>query len=496
MDEHDDGWRWWRMTVRTRIVAAITLVSAVALLSVGISAYLVERSRILESIDERLAANLESARHIVEAGDDDQNGAWTSADEALAAVVQRMSPDDNTGALGIVRGQPTLAPPVPLDVDLLEVPAFATHAAEAASAGEPVVGTFAEGDVTWRFLAAPIAVSGDGPAEVVFAMVYDVEGEFAEINDAANAYLISAAIALIAITAVATIVSTRLLRPLRRMRETADRITARSLSERLPVDGRDDVADLAATMNAMLDRLDAALDSQRELLSDVGHELKTPITVVRGHLEVMDARDRDDVTQTRELAVDELERMGKLVDDLSRAAALHGPAPIAPREVDAGDLVRGIVHKTSAIEGATVDAVAVADVVAWLDPDRITQAMLQLAQNAVTHGGGHVAIGSAVVDDALHLRVRDHGPGVAGADQSIVFDRFHRGAAGGSGLGLHIVQVIARAHGGAASVSDAVGGGAMFTIVLPGAVRDGGWREIDGVAVPPRPPLPVTSGGA
>ncbi|MFV0373782.1 sensor histidine kinase [Microbacterium sp.] len=481
-------WRWHSPTVRTRIVAAITAVAALALIAVGVSAYFVERARVLDSIDDRLEANLASARHIVAAGDGD-SGTWPGADAALEAVVQRMSPDDHTGALGIIDGRAVLVPGVPLDVDLRSSPGFASFAADAVVGGEPVIGTYSDGELIWRYLAAPIAVAGGADAvPVVFAMAYDVRSELAEINDAARAYLISAAIALVVIAAVAGVVSTRLLRPLREMRKTAQRVTARSLSERLPVTGRDDVSDLAATMNAMLDRLDAALDSQRRLLSDVGHELKTPLTIVHGHLEVMDADDPADVEESRALAIDELDRMSKLVSELAAAAALHGSAPITRREVDAGDLVRSVIRKAEGIVGAEVTPRAVADVVSSIDPERLTQAMLQLVQNAVTHGGGRVDIGSTVEGESLVLTVRDHGAGVPDSEKERVFERFHRGDpdTSGSGLGLNIVQMIARAHGGEAIVRDVPGGGAAFELRLAHAVVPAaGWQAdaVDAVAV-------------
>lgn len=481
------------VSVRTRIVAAITLVAALGLLSVGVTVYFVEREANLQGIEDRLRDNLDSARYIVETGDND-SGTWASAEEALRQVVQRMSPDDNTGALGIMDGAARFSPGIRLDLDLTTSPGFASAAAEAAATGVPAVRTYAEDGVRWRYLAVPIVIQGAEPAEdVVFALAYDVDAELSEMDDPARAYLLASAIALLIITAVAAIVSTRLLRPLRRMRETAERVSAQSLSERLPIDGEDDVSELAATMNAMLDRLDEALDSQRRLLSDVGHELKTPITIVRGHLEVMDAADVADVESSRDLAVDELDRMHNLVRDLANAASLHGPRPVALVPVDTSDLLSLVVRKAGAIAGASVSAGPAADVVLDADPERLTQALLQLVQNAVTHGGGEVIVGSRVVPGAVEFWVRDHGAGVPDHQKPLVFDRFHRGdaEAHGSGLGLNIVQVIARAHGGTASVVDAAGGGAVFLLSIP---YDGAYDASTSVAAPvgPPPPVPVT----
>lgn len=132
---------------------------------------------------------------------------------------------------------------------------------------------------------------------------------------------------------------------------------------------------------------------------------------------------------------------------------------------------------------------------AMLDPARITQAMLQLAQNAVTHGGGRIEMGSAAVADTVELWVRDHGPGVADEAKSQVFERFQRGTEAqvrsGSGLGLHIVQVITRAHHGAVRVEDAPGGGALFILSVPAPPAVQPPQDLAGdVVIPPRPPLP------
>ncbi|WP_175988272.1 sensor histidine kinase [Microbacterium tenebrionis] len=486
--------RWPAISVRTRIVAAITLVAAVGPLAVGLSVYFVERQVILEQVDARLHDNLDSARFIV--GEGDEGAAWSSSSAALAAVVQRMSPDDNTGAMGMTAGVITTVPGIQLDLDLQDAAEFAAHVDRLLSGEQPLIGTYAEDGSTWRYLAAPIIVEGSpDPAEVVFVLVYDLEAELAEINDSAVMFLWASAIALIVIAATGSIVATRLLRPLRQMRQTAERISAQSLNERLPVDGNDDVAELSETMNDMLDRIDAALESQRQLLSDVGHELKTPITIVRGHLEVMDPADAEDATQTRDLAVDELERMGRLVQDLASAAALHGPSPVQLQPVDAAELLTQIVRKAQGIDGANVTLGPVAGRTAMLDPARITQAMLQLAQNAVTHGGGRIALGSAAVADTVELWVRDHGPGVADEAKSQVFERFQRGTEAqvrsGSGLGLHIVQVITRAHHGAVRVEDAPGGGALFILSVPAPPAVLPPQDLAGdVVIPPRPPLP------
>lgn len=475
-------------SVRTRLIAVITIVAALGMIAVGFAVFLQERSRTLQQVDALLQGGLDTARFLVEQGDP-RAGTWTSTSEALAAVVQRTAPDDNTGTVGLLNGAPRLVPGVALDVDLLTQPGFILHVEDATAGGDPVIGTYAENGVVWRYLATPISV-GDGD-DGTFVLAYDLNAELAELDQSAQVWVIASAITIAVIAGAAALATTRLLRPIRQMRDTAERVSGQSVTERIPIQGRDDVSGLAATMNDMLDRIDDALESQRRLLSDVGHELKTPLTIVRGNLEVLDPDDPRDVRETRNLVVDELERMARLVQDLAAAAALHGPAPVKPEEVDAADLVRQIIRKSEGITGADVETGPIAEVVTALDPARVTQAALQLAQNAVTHGGGRLVISSAVVDDRWELSVRDFGPGVPDPAKERVFDRFHRGPdtdAAGSGLGLNIVQVIARAHGGTARVTDALGGGAVFTLSIP--LSTSRLRVPEGLVIPPRPDLP------
>lgn len=456
------------VSVRVRLMAVIASAVIVGLAGVGASVYVVERQRILGTTDDLLRSNLDAAQVLVE-----QLIAETpdvTAREALRVVVQRVSPDDNMGVLGIVGGEATLVPGIDLDVELQSRPDFVSYVVDQSNGTDAYLGRYAEGDVAWQYIVTPIRIDENQTDEVLFVMAYDLDAELREIDGPGRAYLVASGVMIVLIVLVGAFAAGRLLRPLRQMRETAERVSGQALDERLPVEGRDDVSELARTMNDMLDRLDEALDSQRQLLSDVRHELRTPITIVRGHLELMDVGDPDDVRETQELAVDELDRMNDLVQGLSETASLHGPAPISPEPTDVRDLLAQLVRKASAIEGATVSAGPVVSVVAPLDPARITQAVLQLAQNGVTHGGAELVIGSRLAGDRLELWVRDHGRGVADRDKPHIFERFHRGSGEGrgSGLGLNIVQVIARAHGGSVRVTDPHDGpGAVFVLSLP-----------------------------
>ena len=156
----------------------------------------------------------------------------------------------------------------------------------------------------------------------------------AGLTDTIRTYIVVALLSLLVITAFAAAQSGRLLAPLRTLRETADEITDTDLSRRLPETGNDDITALTRTFNRMLDRLEAAFVGQRQFLDDAGHELKTPLTVLRGHLELLDVGSPAEIAETRELLLDEIDRMSRLVGELILLAKSDRPDFVTPRPVD------------------------------------------------------------------------------------------------------------------------------------------------------------------
>ena len=165
------------------------------------------------------------------------------------------------------------------------------------------------------------------------------------LHETMRTYAIVAALALLMVTAMAAWVSGRLLSPLRTLRETADDISETDLSQRLPVTGNDDLTALTRTFNGMLARLESAFVGQREFLDDAGHELKTPLTVLRGHLELLDTDNPEDVAETRLLLLDEIDRMSRLVGDLILLAKSDRPDFLQTQPVDLDGLTRDLVAK-------------------------------------------------------------------------------------------------------------------------------------------------------
>lgn len=358
------------------------------------------------------------------------------------------------------------------DSALFASPAFADTVDRLRASGGSATVEVASG--RYEVAVRPVLDAAGGSA--AFVVAWNVTAERAEIRSMLLTYGAVALGSWLVITLIAWSLAGRLLRPVRTLRATAQQIAdSGDLGRRIEVSGRDDLTDLTETVNEMLARLETAFTSQRELLDDAGHELRTPLTVVRGHLELLDPDDTADVAATRSLVLEEVDRMSLLVDDLLVLAKARRPDFVRPEEVDAAALVTGLLEKCRALGPRRwlLDATPPDGTLVRLDPRRITQAMLQLAENAVRHtaDGDTVALGCEVGPETTTLWARDTGPGVAPEDRAVVFGRFQRGAQArgdGFGLGLSIVTAIAEAHGGTLDLDPyRPGEGAVFRITIP-----------------------------
>lgn len=274
-------------------------------------------------------------------------------------------------------------------------------------------------------------------------------------------------------TVLAWAAAGRILQPLRDLTETARSITDTDLSQRIDVDGNDEIAELAETFNGMLDRLDEAFASERRFIDDAGHELRTPITVIRGNLEVM-GDDPDDRVETVKVVTDELDRMARIVDDLLDLAKAEQPDFIQPGPIDLDEFIRELVGKAAALQERPWHVERAEPAQFHADRHRLNQAMMNLARNAVEHtpAGAPVHVGGEIDGSAVVLWVRDEGPGIEEQDRQRIFERFSRAESTrarteGAGLGLAIVAAIAEAHGGTVSIDDPPEGGARFTVTIP-----------------------------
>ncbi|MEO3973949.1 HAMP domain-containing sensor histidine kinase [Streptomyces sp. CAU 1734] len=326
-----------------------------------------------------------------------------------------------------------------------------------------------------RYGVVPVQVAGD-PRDVRLVVLEFRDRQLREEQRVAKMLLATAFGALICAGLASWLVAGRILAPIRLVRQTAAQIGESDLKQRLEVEGDDDVAALTHTFNHMLDRLESAFTTQRRFLDEVGHELRTPITVVRGHLELMEDG-VEERAMTRALVVDELDRMSRIVDDLLLLARAERPDFLNVGETNLTDLIVDVVAKARALGQRHWRVAAVSEATVLVDGQRLTQGLIQLAANAVRHtlDGDLIEMGSAVREGRVLLWVRDTGPGVGPVDRDRIFGRFVQAgrvaspaqAGTGIGLGLAIVREIAEAHGGTAWVEDAETGGARFVLDLP-----------------------------
>ena len=278
-----------------------------------------------------------------------------------------------------------------------------------------------------------------------------------------------AGIALAAL--VGAFVARGALRPVGRLTATAERITeTHDLTERIETEGDDELSRLGATFNAMLDSLEGAIRSQRQLVSDASHELRTPLTSLRTNIDLLrqgvELSDQDRDRLLRDLGR-ELEELTTLVANTVELAR-GGQRDLHLEQVRLDEVAERVVQRAKARFPSLEFALDATETTVWGDPDELERAVWNLAENAAkwSNGGGRVEL--TVIDG--QVAVRDHGPGVPASERPFIFDRFYRSerARGrpGSGLGLAIVRQIAEDHGGRVDFEEPEGGGARFRLVL------------------------------
>lgn len=429
------------LSVRSRIVVWMLLVSAFGLAASGIASYIVQRENVLTAIDDKLLRVVDDVQDIAsgattgDAPGPDAAVALTSVDEVLQTAMMQLIPAANESMLGFVDGSATrdrsTTPPFritdsPELVNRLLTEATTTGIVLGTAPTPGNLGTTTDASpdtafpATVRYIIIPVNVRED-PRSGLFVAAFDVDAELAPVTQSLETYARVALGALVLVGLVAWLVAGRLLRPIRLLRDAAiGSSSAADLVERIPVTGHDDVSNLAEAINDMFDRLQQSSLSQQRLLDDVGHELKTPITIIRGQLEVLDASRQTEVEATRALAIEELDRMGSLLASISLLAQSRAPHFVELATLDLAGFTRTVAAKARALDSARhwsvrgpstmieADAAAPATTEASapghgaipvsLDADRITQAWLQLAANAARHStpGGRIELSSRI----------------------------------------------------------------------------------------------------
>jgi signal transduction histidine kinase len=296
-------------------------------------------------------------------------------------------------------------------------------------------------------------------------------------HDVEKTFLLVGAAALVAALLAGYLLAARTAAPLRRFSDTAAEVDGGDLSPRIVSDPASaaELRALADSFNHMLDRLEDAFARQRGFVSDASHELRSPLTAIRGQIEVLarqQAPDAAAVKRVEAVTLTELRRVERLVEEMLTLARLDEGVGPTRRRLDAATFLRDAVG--AAPGGADLGEVASGKLEA--DPEMIARVVRNLIENARRHAGhdGTVRVSSAATAGRLRISVDDDGPGIAPAERERIFDRFHRSEAardrssGGSGLGLAIARSIVAAHGGKIEADESPLGGARVSFELPG----------------------------
>lgn len=467
------------MTLRARIAAAASLAVGLAVLLAAVSLYLAVRSDLRGQVDASLSQRGQQfvvvSRYLPPAGSAGAygNGAPSGAGPPPAVrlhagrhhgfpnavqpgrfggasgFVQFISPSGTVDVPGGQGSSPSIAPS-------RSDRAIAAHGSGRALSDRTVHGTHLR-----------VLTIGDGAqgAVLIALPLTEVDHELRQIL----LILLIVGLAGIALAALlGALVARTALTPIVRFTRRAETLTGNlSLSERVEVSGRDELARLAISFNATLDALERSAEAQRNLIADAGHELRTPISSLRANIQILGDADRlpvEDQESLRRDIVDELDELTALVSDVVELARGSRAEP-ARDDVRVDEIVSDAVARTRR-RGDLSFQVDLEPTVVRGEPDRINRAVSNLLDNARKWSPP-----DGLIEITLHdgvLTVRDHGPGFEAADMGRVFERFYRAERArklpGSGLGLAIVRQAAEAHGGEVSAGNAPGGGASVRV--------------------------------
>ncbi len=414
-----------RLPIRLRLTLAFALAMAVVLAATGAFLYF----RLAASLDEGIDEGLEAL-----------------SVQATAAVQ---------------RGEPVADTPIPADERFIRV---------LGSDGRVLEETPRDFDGPARTLERPVESPEGQVVVVVGASLEDrdetLRGFLTELFLIGPAALLAASLLGYAIAAAA-------LRPVESMRAEAAVISGADPGRRLPLPrARDEIRRLGETLNAMLGRLESALERERGFVADASHELRTPLALLKTELELAlrHQRSAEEQEQALRSAADETNRLVRLAEDLLvLARSDQGRLALRVETVPASRLLGTVAGRFG--EPVHVSAPDGLEVVG--DATRLEQALGNLVDNALRHGAGPVRLSAAPVNGAVELHVLDEGPGFPADFLPRAFERFSRPdearSGGGAGLGLALAQAIAAAHGGSAGVANRSTRGADVWLSLPAA---------------------------
>lgn len=459
--------RWQRTGLQTRVTLLAGAVVAVALLAGALLLVGVLRAGLTGATDDRARQRVAEVERLVEEGR--LPALLPAADPSVLVQVLERDGGVVAATTGTSRAVPLLTPD---EVERAVRSGDAVQVAgDRAGYGDALRVVARRTDAGPVVLAAVPVTTVDDPLRLV-----------------RTALLAGLPLLLLGSAAGVWVTVGRTLRPVEQLRAGAEAVTAADPSRRLPLPAaEDEVRRLAETLNGMLDRLEVGSARQRAFVADAAHELRSPLAAVRTVLEVeLSHPDPDGSEPTLRTALDEVLRLGRLVDDLLLLARLDAGALRAATDVDLSAVVTRVAEQVR--EAAVGDrgpalVLDLAPARVHADADALARIVRNLVENAVRHAASLVRLSvvpGSTPADPVELRVDDDGAGIAAEDRERVFDRFTRldtprsRAAGGAGLGLAIVRELVAAHGGTVAADRSPEGGARLRVLLP----SGGWAPV------------------
>ncbi len=443
-----------RVPIRLRLTLAFAIAMAVVLLATGLFLYLRLEAALDQAIDQSLRGRADDVAALVRvSGFALREEGWSRLVDQEANVAQVLNPDgvilDSTPGVGGHR--------------LLTDPQLARAAQAMIMVDRPLVPGF---DDPLRLLATPVQ-GQDGPVVVIVGA--SVEEQKEALESLLAQMLLGGPIVLLLASLLGYSLAAATLRPVESMRREAEAVSAAKPGRRLPLPPADDeIARLGRTLNTMLGRLESALARERQFVSDASHELRTPLAALRTELEIALRRKRtpEEMEAAMRSAEEETERLCRLAEDLLvLAQADDGSLPVRQEQLPATELltaVRERYGRQAADVGRPLQIQADDQLELHVDRLRVEQALGNLVENALLHGRGRILLIARRRDSGVELHVRDEGSGFPPEFIERAFDRFSRSDSArqgpGVGLGLAIVDLIARAHGGSAHAANHDGG--------------------------------------
>jgi two-component system OmpR family sensor kinase len=471
----------WPRGIRARLAVAITLVTVGVL---GVS-FFVLHQRTGSDLESRIDDQLAGDRQEFESSPAEQSRTSGQLARRARAFVngQAYHPDSRIFAIQTGPAGPVITNSEELieselgeseDGDEGEVEDSGAGPSGVLSANAGYETLAAGGDARVRVLTEPVTSGG---RQIGTFHVAQSLSQVATAKDSLeNTFLVVGAIALALVLVTAVWIATLTARPLDRIARFAAGVDRGELDRRLDDRGGPaEIQSLRTSLNHMLDRLQRAFDREREFVADASHELRTPITVAQGELDLL-RRDADPQERERlDVVRRELQRMERLIGEMLSLAREDAGRSLDRRTVAVDDLLDDL-RRDLPLFGPREYEVGALGGTLEADSDRIAQVLRNLARNAVTHTspGGHVEIRAGAEGDQLRIEVIDDGPGIPPEEAAHLFERFYRSAEtrsrdrDGSGLGLAIARAIVEAHGGRIWADTGQTPGARLVVELPG----------------------------